>query len=312
MTLYWSYFSGAGALVVMWLLAGLVANAWDPFRLAEGADRRLSVSKLQWLLWTAVVVFGYVATLVARGLNGGFGTALTLPSNLLIAMGFSATTMVTAKGITTAYVAQGRVVKPQTPPAGASYYSDLVQDDTNQTDLSKVQLLIWTAIALGMFVVNVILNINAINASHTPGDTSLPDIDNALMVLMGLAQGGYLGKKLVTTSRLQINAITPDAVSRAAGSRVALIGSGFGAAMPGNVARPEDTTSALLIDGYPATANVTAWSDSRIVFALGATHPSGAAWQNAAQDVEVTVAVGGIKPALPTGEPQTVELTVSP
>ena len=343
MTFLWAYLSGAGAVLVLWLIAGAFAGAWDLLRLAEGQDGRLSVSKLQWLLWTMVVVFGYVATLVARGLNGGDVTGgISLPSNLLIAMGFSTATMVTAKGITTLYVAQGRVVKPPVGPAPAapapapaavvagavavpaataqppatSFYSDLVQDDSNQTDLSKVQLLIWTAIALGAFLTNVILNINAVDAGGSTAGAALPDIDGALMVLMGLSQGGYLGKKLVTSNRLQLISLAPPAVSRSAAgaaTRVTLLGSGFGPASPANAAAPEDTDSKLLLDSH-TPAWVVTWSDSRIVFAVDpANDPTGQPWAAGAHDIGVTVLVSGQVPRdAQSSAPQSLTLTVSP
>ena len=65
-------------------------------------------------------------------------------------------------------------------------------------DLSKVQMIGWTLIAVGSYIINVIHQIDQIHTN--PNYVSqLPDIDAALMVLMGLAQGAYLGKKLVTT-----------------------------------------------------------------------------------------------------------------
>jgi hypothetical protein len=59
--------------------------------------------------------------------------------------------------------------------------------------LAKIQMLAFTTVAIGIFLATVIHQIvtNDIAAG-------LPDIDASLMVLMGISNGGYLGKKLVT------------------------------------------------------------------------------------------------------------------
>jgi len=104
--------------------------------------------------------------------------------------------MATAKGVTTAYVAGGRLAKAA---AGDNPKGGLLTDDAGVTDLSKVQLMTWTLIAIGIYVYSLVPNITAIISQHQ--DLGLPDIDTALMVVTGLSQGGYVGKKLVTLTQ---------------------------------------------------------------------------------------------------------------
>lgn len=102
---------GFVALIVLWMIGGFFAKAWNPLRLAEGADGRPSTSKLQWLFWTAIVFFTYVVMYATRAMDGVFEAISVIPQNVLIAMGLSAGTMAAAKGITVGYINSGRVKK---------------------------------------------------------------------------------------------------------------------------------------------------------------------------------------------------------
>lgn len=191
------YVISLAALVVLWILYWLITGKADPLSLAEGYDERLSTSKFQWFAWTVVAVFSYIAIFVARVQQGAIAPIEEMPANLLIAMGLSTGTMAVAKGITSAYVASGAIEKPkksEAPPVKQPYLAELIADDTGFPDLSKAQMLTWTAIAIGIFVFRVVRAIN--NAAvETP---VLPDIEPSLMVLMGIGQAAYLGKKLVS------------------------------------------------------------------------------------------------------------------
>lgn len=127
-----------------------------------------------------VVVFAYVAIWAARALKGNFAPVTEIPQNLLIAMGLSVTMMAAAKGITVAYVASGRVIKTSTesedkPDKGLG---PIVSSDEGDPDLSKIQMMIWTLIAVAIYLFAVV---DQIRGGHV-----LPDIDASLMVLMGL------------------------------------------------------------------------------------------------------------------------------
>lgn len=175
-------------ILVYYGLAAAVSGDFNPLSLAMGADGLLSVSKSQFLLWNASAVFAYLWIYAVRFGESGF-TGITVPHNLLYAMGFSIVTAASAKGITTAYVRSGRVSKPVQPAQVRP--SDLVAcDDGSTPDLVKIQMLIWTFIAIGIFFAKV-----AQAVTH-PALPALPDVDEASLVLMGLGQAAYLGNKL--------------------------------------------------------------------------------------------------------------------
>ena len=284
MTFVAAYGAGFGVVLCYLIVCRVVSHRWSFWVLAEGQDGRLSTSKAQWLMWTIAVAFSYVAIYTMRSLHGNHDALSTVPQNVLLALGFSTFTMAGAKGITTAYVADGRVSKGG-QSSDQSRVGDLLKDDSGATDLSKSQLLIWTLIAIGIFLANVVYQIGSIATNGAnPGNDSLPDINQALLVLSGLAQGGYLGKKLVTSNRLQASTVLPASIRRAdavINGAFSVFGSGFGdpppaappppppvvaTAPPPAALAPTPDQSAVLANGFRAV--IDSWSDGQIDFHL--------------------------------------------
>ncbi len=75
-----------------------------------------------------------------------------------------------------------------------------MEDDDGAPDLGKIQLLAWTFIAVAVYLFSLSQQIALREPlrllTELPNVSSLPDIDGTLMALMGLGQGGYLGKKI--------------------------------------------------------------------------------------------------------------------
>ena len=115
----------------------------------QGQDGRLSSSKFQWFVWTIAAVGGFSALFAARALRGASAGDIGVPANILIALGFSTATMATAKGITTAYIAGGRVDKSADK---SSLKGGILTDDDGIADLSKIQLITWTIIAIAIWI----------------------------------------------------------------------------------------------------------------------------------------------------------------
>jgi hypothetical protein len=252
------------ALVVVALITvvvGLAARDKSTDRsflgqLVQGTDRRLSTSKCQALIWTVVAIFGFVEVFLERL---WFGTSVadnSVPVNLLLAMGFSATTMAAAKGITVSYVANGLVNKsdpsatpaqPAVPPGTwPTRRGGLITDDDGIPDLTKIQMLAFTSIAVVVYFVHLVLQ------SQEPAQ--LIDIEPSLMVLMGLSQGAYLGKKLTTTEAPKVTGISPPFGKP--GDPIRLTGVNFGETQNGSV---------ILLDQSPVP-EVISWSDTRVEF----------------------------------------------
>lgn len=252
------YLAGYSVLILLWAAYGFFGGNWSPVELIRGVDKRLSTSKCQFFMWTIVALFSYASVYAARIGAATIGSpsnssAPDLPGNLLLAMGFSITSAVAAKGITVTGINNGSLSKEHVDEKDATS-GDLVKDDAGAIDLTKVQVLGWTIIAIGAYLANVIRVI------HTEKLATLPDIDTALMVLMGLGHGAYLGKKLVLTTSPAITNCKPS--EQQVGKEVTLLGSSFGATQGG---------SKIRIDGVDREAlaiAVTSWSDTQVVFTI--------------------------------------------
>jgi hypothetical protein len=275
------YLIAFGVLLLLWILYWLATQRWNPLAVVVGADGRPSTSKLQFWLWTLVALFSYVALYAARVNNGHLEAIGDIPRNLLLAMGFSIVTATAAKGITVSQLQSGNLVKLPAP-SDTSSVGPVVKDDSGALDLSKIQLLAWTLVAIGVYLVNVV---NAVGAVTQQSAAKLPDIDAALMVLMGIGQGAYLGKKLVTTDTPGITGLVPS--SGKVGTEVTVRGQSFGAAQGGSL---------ITLDGTPSVADVTLWSDSQVKFKFPDKQPDGSDWP-AGKQVAVGMTVGGLDSA---------------
>jgi hypothetical protein len=221
------YVLGFAGLGVFWLVL-LIATGEHPWALVKGEDGRPSTSKFQMLVWMAAVVFGYLAIYEVRVSHGHFEGLAEMPQNLLIAMGISVATTISAKAIAvnssnnataaaaaapTQMVATGPSVVAQeeggppvvvTPvkvaprPAAPVDQSGIFKDANGSPDLGKVQVVLWTTIAVGIFLNGIIAAIHnpAVCVAGGSCAQGIPDIGQTLMVLMGLGHGAYIGGKI--------------------------------------------------------------------------------------------------------------------
>lgn len=204
------YLTGIAGLVALWVLL-LIATKKHPWGLVIGEDGCPSTSKFQMLLWTAAVVFAFLAIFQIRYGSGYTQVLPDVPKNLLIAMGISVATTVSAKSIAVGSQAKSDAAAADAVAAGVPLaspppsQSGILAGDSGTPDLGKVQVVLWTLIAVGVFLSEVFALIN--NHSHTcptfdskTGENAcaigLPDIGQTLMILMGLGHGAYIGKKI--------------------------------------------------------------------------------------------------------------------
>lgn len=195
-----SCLTGLAGLAVFWVVL-LIATKKHPWALVIGEDGRPSTSKFQMLIWSAVVVFSLLAIYQIRFSGGYRQEPPGVPNNLLIAMGISVATAVSAKSIAvkSAAAAPPSAGGVAAPPSASGIFSN----DAGLPDLGKVQLMLWTLIAVGVFLAEVLALIQNPGTphfdpkvGHDVWDLGLPDIGQTLMILMGLGHGAYIGKKI--------------------------------------------------------------------------------------------------------------------
>jgi hypothetical protein len=197
-------------------------------------------------------------------------------------------------------------VKPSPAETGMNR---LVLDDDGSPDLNKTQMLAWTFVAVGVYLLDVKNHLDIIIPYTGPISCTeatsasqaickaikLPDIDAALMVLMGLGQGAYLGTKLVTSTTPRLTNALPSAGDE--NTTITLVGSSLGARRDGSM---------VYIDGYPSDVVFVpsqtpapsgdvdqSWKDTQITFRLPRTHPSGREWSEITHPLQLSVAVNG-------------------
>jgi hypothetical protein len=247
-------FFGWITLLVAYLLCGLFIS-WDIRTLWRGADKKPSTSKFQLVLWNAMILYVYTTIAAAYLLHGRTiqsGTDCTLPKNVWIMLGLSGITAVAAKAITVGNINAGRLTKAEAGPGG------LATSDAGEPELTKVQLLTWTFVAVSMYLWQFSNTLVHLQLTDSPS-CQVPDIDITLMILMGLSQGTYLGKKLVSVDTARIVSITP--LSGIPGAMVTLAGAGFGETQQGSL---------ISVDNQPVSVAAT-WTDTQITFAMPRT-----------------------------------------
>lgn len=300
-----SYLHGALGLLAIYLIF-IFFNGFrlfNPVKVVIGKDKRPSTSKLQFFLWTIVVLFTAIVFCSVKLQKDMLLWNGNIPSNLLLAMGFSIITATAAKGITTSYINTGQLNKPEAnSSSGASIdksnnmgagmktgeprtgsWDAVFKDDDGYPDLSKMQMLAWTFIAIGIYLVTVLKVVRMIVAPNAvdPGSIGFPDIDPALMVLMGLGQGAYLGKKLVTTTTPRLSGLSES--SGKANTPVEIRGASFGTRDGGEVT----------IDSKPIDSSlVTDWNDTSVKFKIPPKQPDGMDWVGG-QKINIGIIVGG-------------------
>ena len=233
--------AGLAALIAIWIIFALWSrNNWLP-SIIKGQDGRPSTSKFQFILWFVVVAVSLVAIWGARLSFGEQAFPDEIPPNVWIAIGLGGGTMIAAKGLTSSRASQGAGPAPAAASGDPTIgYSALLNDDTGFPDVGKIQIMFWTLFAVIVFGVSVADQVRDTQCVPVrPGSTArvctfaeVPDIGDALMILMGLSSAVYVGKKVVTTDTPRLTKIAPS--TGVPGEVITIEGRAFGVRQPGD------------------------------------------------------------------------------
>jgi hypothetical protein len=153
---------------------------------------KLSIARLQLLLWTTFVLSAWLAAAlanVAAGARDPLGIAV--PQGLWAAMGVSTASLAAAP-----YVLKrqpGKLATNATPAAARrrALVSDEVDGLDHLVDLGKLQMVLVTGVLLVAYAVALTHRL----ASGAPVVHSLPHVNDAFVILLGISHAGYLAKK---------------------------------------------------------------------------------------------------------------------
>jgi hypothetical protein len=186
------------AFVYGWLVsgsaqlpAGYSCRLWA---LVIGQDGRYSNSKVQATAWMAVLLVAYMSTCFIRwwsDMPWQDASSVGISDNLLAMAGLSATAAGGAKIATATKVASAASeVKSGAAP---NFWVDLFHNDAGDWDIGDAQMILVTAFAIALFVVNMTTFwMDLPLAAHI----DLPSPTNALTFAFGGSLGGYLAKKI--------------------------------------------------------------------------------------------------------------------
>lgn len=254
--------------------------------LVMGADGRASTSKLQAVLWTFSVFYAFVFLLVwgrsfgcdADGLSRKDVAACNraaddrahfteivgqdLQADYYVLLGFPLGVAVAARALTTAKVASGAIAKkPNEEAKGvAQGLREIISNDRGETDLLDFQYFAFNLVTLAFFWTEFLTN---------PGN-GLPELPATLIGLSGLSAAAYTTRKsLEADGRPLISAVVPRRIPMVDGSRVAIIGTGFGGREPLEAGVDDASTGAWVappawvrLDG--ASLRIRKWEPTRI------------------------------------------------
>jgi hypothetical protein len=159
---------------------GLLNFKWFLFLVRRG-DGRASLSAFQILLWTLVVVGSAIYVMALSG------NLIDITPGTLVLLGIAG-----AAGLISAVqgsgVAAGAAGQSQQPPQPVvnppdPMWSDLVRDEDDRPDVTRLQMLFFTVVT-AVFVLMQVVN-----------NYVIPDIPSGYLVLMGISNGIYVGRK---------------------------------------------------------------------------------------------------------------------
>lgn len=203
------------ALLLLVVTIGLIGWAIKGVGRGIFVDERnkVSLSRFQTVLWTVVVLSGF---LVMVGQNVRKGTAdpalITFPSELLWLIGISATSLVGSPLIRTIQEAKHPdptdvpptiveldrigVIGVNTHPAISSWADMFMGEEITNgayVDLGKVQMFFFTLIAVGVYA----MLLGKAIAAGAPFN-EFPDLTEGLVGLLAISHASYLANKAVT------------------------------------------------------------------------------------------------------------------
>jgi hypothetical protein len=222
---WWVYLAVLGGLLIVSLLLHVLVRVAAPpgtpaknhgmMALFIGLDDRTSTSKLQPLLWTYAILWALISLLAGGGVEE-FEEALgqELGEEYFLLLGGPYLVAIASKAKTTDDVnrAVERGEENPKPPKSADVpggpterIAEIVTNDAGSVDLGDFQYAAFTLLTLTFFAWAFIAS---------PGE-GLPAIPGTLLVLTGVSQAAYLGKKvLIPSARERPNGATTNQQAR--------------------------------------------------------------------------------------------------
>lgn len=220
----WAWGCFALVLVLFLVIAGrAITGVWHGAFIDD--INKISLSRLQLILWTIVVISGFMAAAFSNVLVSGVANplAVAMPSQLLQLLGISTASLIGATLISepkknatpnlddetlatkTAAIATQNHVNPDNvtttgvliskTSARDARWSDLVTGveigNGAHLDISRVQMLFFTIVLVAAYIAALGKGLG----SQTSAFTAFPSLDEGMIALLGISHVGYLTAK---------------------------------------------------------------------------------------------------------------------
>jgi hypothetical protein len=195
-----------GRTVLAWLLIAALMAAFAAVAghgvtgLARGVlideRHRITLGRLQMLLWTILVLSAYMASALANiGRGAGSPLNVDIPSELWLTMGISTASLIAAPAALQFKERRHSGALHAWETEAESRLSDLFRGeevaDRDHLDLGKVQMFLFTVV----LVLGYALAVGDMLDESTAPFTALPAVDEGVVTLLAISHAGYLTRK---------------------------------------------------------------------------------------------------------------------
>jgi len=153
-----------------------------------------TLSKFQFLLWTFVIAFSYLAIqiiLITGTDYSGEYLLNNIPENLLALMGISVAVPIVNANITE------KTKKIENKDEDDRSFGTMFYNPEGKLDLARLQMFLWTIIGIAIFLYILFDQITTLSSVE---ELFIPDVSPTLLILMGLSQTAYLGSKIAKSN----------------------------------------------------------------------------------------------------------------
>jgi len=208
-----------------------------------------SLAIFQFFVWTLVIIFGFFGVYLIRVFNGVFEAPTEIPTGLLALMGISVIVPVVSGGVSS--IKYKTSDSEESKKKGKAVGFSTMLQEKGKPSLPRFQMFGWTWIGITIYLILLFSNVVEKVDENKFDELILPDLDQALVVLMGMSQGAYLGGKIVTQQEMKITRITPS--DQKAGGPITIIGTNFG-----------DNRGFVIFDKNVIRDKIKSWDNSMI------------------------------------------------
>jgi hypothetical protein len=181
-------------LAFLFVVGNGITGRWQGLLIDE--RKKMSLSRLQLVLWTLVILSGLLTIALTNiGQGSARPLAIVVPTQVWLLMGISTTSLIGSPLLKSNKMAEGKIKTRQ--DVQDAEVADLFRGEEisncNVLDLAKVQMFFFTLVLVLAYAVLL----GSLFANTTAPIKGMPDIDPSMTTLLGISHAGYLTNKAI-------------------------------------------------------------------------------------------------------------------